>query len=669
MSSRDAATRIRGFAIAGSEIGIYVSAMSRVSAFGRHSTRLDSSGPSATTLRASSSLVTRSGWLLGALALSACSGGVGSESPWGGDGANSVGVDGTPAGQNPPGVNPGGLNPDGTPANVVPGTVEPGGTTPGGGTSVAPGGSTVTPGGVPSGTNSSTDNPGTTGEGTETSTNPADPDAYLVPARIRRLSNVEYANSVRLLLGTNEQYESSLPADVRQRNFTVNQAQTVSSDWNAAIETLAKQAAAKVVTDGALSRLSPCSDASDSCAAQFIDSFAGKAFRRPVTDAERGALLLVYQQGAAEAGFNRGAELVVATVLQAPSFLYLTELGDSVADVTTLTGDEIASLLSYVTTKSPPDAQLTEAGRAGALADPAVRAQHARRLLGSETGKVALSDFIVEWFTSDWVLNASKDNIPAFNQQRAGLYQESRDFVRAVIDNHQADFKTLLTADFTVVTPEVASFYGMGGSGQVSLAGSHRLGIATGAAFLGGHSSPTHSSPVKRGAAFMRQVLCTDPPDPSTVNLVVAAPPPDPTKSTRQLFAAHSQDPTCQACHQFIDPIGFAFEEFDEGGLVRQGPEDNNGYPVDASGSVTIGGQTFTWTNAVEFLQQVADSDVSRRCVARTATRFGFGWANAATELKFVEEWNAMESAQQTQIGEVLVKLIESDLFVQRKAL
>jgi mono/diheme cytochrome c family protein len=470
------------------------------------------------------------------------------------------------------------------------------------------------------------------------------------------------------LLGTSERYEDALPADVRQRNFTVNQAQTVSSDWNAAVETLAKQTAAKAVTDGALSQLSPCSDDNDSCAGQFIDSFASKAFRRPASEAERAGLLGVYQQGAVEGAFSRGAELVIATVLQAPSFLYLTELGDGAANVTTLTGDEIASMLAYVTTKSPPDAQLVEAGRSGALADAAVRAQHARRLLGTEAGKTALGDFIVEWFTSDWVLNASKDNIPAFNQQRAGLYAESRDLVRAVIDNHQADFTTLLTADFTVVTPEVASYYGMGGSGQVSLTGTPRLGIATGAAFLGGHSSPTHSSPVKRGAAFMRQVLCTDPPDPSTVNLVVAAPPPDPTKSTRQLFAAHSEDPTCQACHQLIDPIGFAFEEFDEGGLVRQGPEDNNGYPVDASGTVTIGAQTFTWSNAAEFLQQVADSDLARRCVARTATRFGFAWANSATELKFVEQWNAMESDQQTQIGEVLVKLVESDLFVQRKA-
>lgn len=602
-------------------------------------------------------MATRGGWLSGALAVVACSGGVdGAEPAW-----NDPASPG--AGQQPGAVTPGG-NPGGeTPG--VPGMNAPGGTTPGG-SPASPG--QATPGGsTPSGGPS---NPGPMGDGAPGGTTPPDPttpEGYLVPARIRRLSNLEYGNTVRLLLGTSERYEEALPADVRQRNFTVNQAQTVSSDWNAAVETLAKRIAREAVGGGALSRLSPCSEESEGCAAQFIDAFGTKAFRRPVNDAERSGLLAVYREGSVEGGFNRGAELVLATVLQAPSFLYLTELGNSASGITTLTGDEIASLLAYVATKSPPDAPLLEAGRAGTLVDPSVRAQHARRLLASEAGKTALEHHIVEWFTSDWVLNASKDNIPAFNQNRAGLFDESRSFVRAVIDEHDADFTTLLTADFSVMSAEVASYYGASGNGKVSLAGTPRLGITTGAAFLGGHSSPTHSSPVKRGAAFMRQVLCTDPPDPSTVNLVVAAPPPDPTKSTRQLFGAHSADPTCQACHQFIDPIGFAFEEFDEGGLVRKGPEDNNGYPVDASGSVVLGGQTFTWNTATEFLQQVAVSDVARRCVARTATRFAFGWTNAATELEFVEQWKEMDAGQQTRIGEVLVKLVESDLFVQRK--
>lgn len=608
---------------------------------------------------------TRGLWLLGSLFTAACSGQVsGSETPWG-DGENN------PSGPTE-GVEPGGGGDVGGGAGAGGGAGGAGGAagtgTPSGGTSPTdpgPGATTGPDDGVEQ---------GTAGGGAGGTTDPGDPTpvpaegAALVPTRIRRLSNLEYGNSVRELLGTTERYEESLPADVRQKNFTANQAQTVSSDWNAEVERLAKTSAAAVVASGGLGRFAPCSDASDQCAQQFIDSFAGKAFRRPVTDAERTGLLAVFQEGATEDGFSRGAELVITTVLQAPSFLYLTELGTGGSDVVDLTGDEIASLLAYATTQSPPDAALAEAGRSGALADPAQRTQHARRLLATEQGKKTLENVIVEWFTTDWVLKASKDNIPEFNQYRSQLLDESRSFVRNVIDNHQADFKTLLTADYTIASQEVATYYGLSGSGQVSLAGTPRLGIVTEAAFLGGHSSPTESSPVKRGAAFMRQVLCTDPPDPSTVNLVVAAPPPDPSKSTRQLFAAHSADATCQACHQFIDPIGFAFEEFDEGGRVRTGPEDNNGHPVEAAGTVTIGGSTFTWENAADFIGQVAESELAHRCVARTATRFGFGWTNSATELAFVEEWQTMDVTQRTQVGEVLVKLIESDLFVQRRA-
>lgn len=591
---------------------------------------------------------------MGALSVAACSGQVG-ESGAGWEAEPSGDTSGAPAGS---GVD----NPTGQ---------EPGASAPGGGGAVGGGGGASTAGGGaggdPTGAPGSTEAPGGSGE-VMVGEGSDDPSAYLVPARIRRLSNLEYANSVRALLGTTELYEQALPADVRQRNFTANQAQTVSSDWNAAVEELAKAAASAAVSDGKLASLSPCTEATDACAGQFIDSFGARAFRRAVTPVERDGLLSVYRQGAAEGSFAQGAELVISTVLQAPSFIYITELGTASAQVIDLTGDEIASLLAYVVTQSPPDAALAEAGRSGALADPIARGEHARRLLATEAGKKALENHIIEWFTSDWVLNAAKDQIPEFAQYRDQLYAESRAFVRAVIDEHQSDFVTLLTADFTVASADVATYYGLQGNGKVSLAGTPRLGIMTEASFLGGHSSPFHSSPVKRGAAFMRQVLCTDPPDPSTVNLVVAAPEPDPTKSTRELFSAHSADATCQACHALIDPIGFAFEEFDEGGRVRLGPEDNNGKPIDASGTVDVGGTTFTWSNAREFLQQVAASDLSRRCVARTATRFGFGWTNTATELAFVDEWSALDVAKQTQIGEVLTRLIESDLFVQRRA-
>lgn len=513
-----------------------------------------------------------------------------------------------------------------------------------------------------------------TSRGNDASTSEPSPlsnsEGAVVPARIRRLSNLEYGNSVRALLGTTEPYEQRLPADVRQHNFTVNQAQTVSSDWNAEVERLAKAAAKAVIEGGGLDGLSPCpGQTTDACAEDFIDVLATKAFRRPVTADEHTDLAAIYRQVADEAGFSRGLELVIAATLQAPSFIYVTELGAPGEMTTTLTGEEIATAIAFVTTQAPPDDALLQAGRQGELSDATTRAQHATRLLSTESGKRTLATMVVEWFTADWVLNAAKDNIPEFNDRRSQLLDESRNFIRTVIDSHAGDVRTLLTGDFTVVSPDVAGYYGLSGSGQVSLVGTPRVGIITQAAFLGGHSSPTQSSPVKRGAAFLRQVLCTDPPDPSTINLVVAAPQPDPSKSTRQLFAAHSADVTCQACHAVIDPIGFAFEGFDEGGRVRSGPEDNNGHPVETAGSVKVGGTEFVFEDAADLIRQVADSELGQACVARTATRFALAFGNTATELAFVQQWKQLDPPSRTQLGVVLTALISSDLFVQRKAM
>src|SRR5690606_503789 len=182
---------------------------------------------------------------------------------------------------------------------------------------------------------------------TPTTGSPGVSGSPLVPSRIRRLSNREYGNSVRALLGTTEAYEATLPTDVRQRNFSANQAQTVSSDWNAEIERVAKTAAAAIVQAGGIDRISPCpGQTTDACATDFIQSFASKAFRRQALTEELDGLSEIYQQGAMEGGFQRGVELVIAAVLQAPSFVYITEIGQDNGGQLTLTGEETAALLA-----------------------------------------------------------------------------------------------------------------------------------------------------------------------------------------------------------------------------------------------------------------------------------------------------------------------------------
>ena len=491
------------------------------------------------------------------------------------------------------------------------------------------------------------------------------PEAY-VPARIRRLSNSEYQSAIEDLLGVAVVVAGALPADLRQYNFTVNEAQVVSSDWSSGAERIAQQAAAARLEQG-LGGFVPCGDTSEACAAQFIDSFASRAFRRPVTDDERTGLLEVYRAGEAEAGFERGIELVIAAVLQAPSFIYLTELGDGGGSEITLTPHEIAAQLSFLTTGAPPDEALRQAVEGGQLLEPQVRADHVRRLLGTDRGRAAMERMVVQWFAVDAVLESAKDAIPQFNENKQAFLQESVNLIREVIAEHDADMRTLLTADFSMLPDALAGYYpDLGGSGRVSLTSSPRRGLLTQGAFLGGHSAPTESSPVRRGAAVLRHVLCIEAPDPASVNLVVAAPPPDPTKSTRERFAAHSADPTCQTCHQLIDPIGFAFEQFDEGGRFR---EMDNGVPTSAASSVKIGDVYWEFNDALEFIELAANSELAKQCVARNVSRYAFGWANDRTEQGFVgSAWAALPAERQTQLDDVIVSLVESDLFIKRRA-
>ena len=319
--------------------------------------------------------------LLGALFIAACSADDGSGPGWGsgsGDPANPAanetpsGAGGNMSGGIGGGDMSGSATDDGA-GGDEPGTSDTNG---GGGNTSGSGSDNPDDGsgsGGDQGSGSSDDQPGTgssdpdTPGGQDPGTGTSVPGASvsgspIVPARIRRLSNLEYGNSVRALLQTTDAYETTLPTDVRQRNFTANQAQTVSSDWNAEIERTARAAAAGVVQSGGIDRISPCpGQATDDCAAQFITSFATQAFRRAVADVERDGLLDIYQQGAAEGGFERGIELVIAAVLQAPSFIYISELGADAGGQLQLTGDEIATLLAYVTTQSSPDESLLEA--------------------------------------------------------------------------------------------------------------------------------------------------------------------------------------------------------------------------------------------------------------------------------------------------------------------
>jgi hypothetical protein len=503
--------------------------------------------------------------------------------------------------------------------------------------------------------------------------NAAQGESAFIDARIRRLTSAEFDRSVAALLGTKQELGAGFAFDVRQNGFSANAEQRVDSVLAGQIASAAEALAAEAVSSN-LAHFVPCSPEPDeqACAAQFIEAFGARAFRRPLEAAEKDALLAVYDVGREGGAFEDGVRLVVAAVLQSASFLYITELGAEVKDgIVTLTPSEVASTLAYFLTGGPPDEELVAAASSGDLASAQAREREARRLLQQPGARAQVRRFIEEWLGVIDIERTGKSPAvyPEFDALRPSMKAETDAFIDDVVWSGDGEVSTLLGADYTMADGALASFYGVTSGGadepaRVSLEGTGRRGILTHASFLATFGRAIESAPVKRGVVVLKRVLCEELGAPPMLKDPIMPPAPDPTRTTRERFEAHSADPGCHACHKMIDPIGFAFESFDGMGGRR---ETENGKPVDTK-SVLEGTEIDgPIEGAADLAQKIADSEAALRCFARNAFRFGSAQAGQETEEAFLAFWEEQPPEIRSNVVETLVAFVKSDLFVTRK--
>ena len=524
-------------------------------------------------------------------------------------------------------------------------------------------------------------------EGTS-GTTPRDATSVWLPARVRRLSNRELDNSVKDLLGTTSNLSAQFPPDTRQSGFTLNAAQRVDGTYAGQLNDAADAIAEEAVTER-LSTLVPCAGSGDprACAGTFIDGFATRAFRRPVVDEERAGLLAVYDTAAggtnAEGGtigtFADGIQAVIRAVLESGSFLYVTELGrGKVGELLELDPYETASQLSYLVAAAPPDSALLEAASQDALRTPAQRDAQARRLLASSPHAAQqLARFVKEWLRLDQLAEIDRTSTVAdpFATLSPLFDAETDAFVGEVAVHGDGTLGTLLTADFTMVNDELASFYGVPygaktGWARASLASTARRGLLSQSNFLSTYASnaPPGSSPVKRGKVVLNQLLCLSiefPTDPNVAMKAAVPPPVDPKATTRERFDQHATDPACSGCHKMLDGVGFAFENFDQIGKFRS---TENGKPVDASGELEGSDVDGPYADAAELVGRLASSEQVRRCFARNFFRFASAQTSDDTETEYLDGWAAMPADARTQMAELVVGYVRSDLFMKRRA-
>jgi hypothetical protein len=495
--------------------------------------------------------------------------------------------------------------------------------------------------------------------------------AHLLPARMRRLTNVEYEQTMSALLGAPVNVAERLPPEVRQEGYTSNAGQTVPSAWAARADALSREEVHRAVTER-LDGLAPCTKSGASepaCADRWITSTALHAWRRPPSTDEIAGLRAVFDGAAEGRRFADGAEAVLVLLLESPSLLYLTELGDGGSPGTTLTLGpyEIASLLSYTVQGGPPDDALLDAAARGTLLSPDAREAQARRLLARSETRMHFRRFVLEWLEVDGLASTVRDagTYPDYDRLKARMLEETSAFVDEAMVYGGGSLRALLDAGFASVDPSMARFYGLKTWGpRASLAGTRRAGVLQQASFLAAHAHEDGTSPVKRGDFVLRRLLCVRIPRPAEVGIETVFPPPEKTKTTRDRFAAHVADTACSSCHERIDPFGFTFEGFDAEGGVRT---TENGHAIRTAGQVEVGGQERSFADSLELSRWLAQSPEAAQCYLRQAYRYFTSQSEPAIEDELLDLARARPPALRHNLFEALIAYVRSDLFVRRE--
>ncbi len=452
------------------------------------------------------------------------------------------------------------------------------------------------------------------------------------PAPLRRITRFEYGRTVADLAGVEAATSLSLPLDEQTLGFDdIATAYSVSALHAARYLDVAERVAAALVVDrGRLTAFAGCDPtAGDApCVGAFISAFGRRAWRRPLIEDEKQALLRLYAD-TAEPGPTDGVSAVVAALLQSPKFLYRPEASSPTATVAEpLDGYALATRLSYLITGTGPDGALLAVAEAGQLETDAGLLGEADRLLVTDRARELFVHFASQWWEVESVANLEKDRSLYrrwTDTTPAALAEETRLFLSNVWAG-SATLASLLTAPVTFVNAELAGAYGLPipastGFEQVALDPLRAAGMLSQGSFLAVHAKADQTSPVLRGKFVLAKLLCA-PPSPPPPSIVVSPPTVDPRLSTRQRFAQHTVDPLCASCHTKMDPIGFAFEHYDATGRWR---DIDGGQTVDATGTLSGTDVDGALDGVPSLATRLARSTEVSTCAATQWFRYAFG--------------------------------------------
>ena len=547
----------------------------------------------------------------------------------------------------------------------------------GGNNDLANGGAGPNPGGGNSGLgNTAGTNPGGGASGASGAGSGAPVGAEVMAHPSWRLTNAEYKNTIRDLLGI--EVTVPLDPDGAAAGFSAGLAAgdaTVRSYHSAAIQAASNTAA--------ILKLVPCDAAAITatpadCAAKFVDAIGPKAFRRPLDADTRSALLALFSAVQAQFGFNAGMQGLVEEMLQSPYFLYHLELEEQAKGPgkVAVSGYSMASRLSYLIWASLPDAELFGKAASGELTTPEQITAQATRLLSSDKAKAGLRNFYEQWL-----------QVRAMPQNKGGQFAAGYD-AASILGSFDAQvdaalwaptnsLTTLLTGTQAYVNDKTAPLFGVTGiTGSayqaVTVNAMQRAGILMHPAIMATFGTETGSHPIKRGVFVWDQIVCQKLDDPPAN--IPTFPGVEPGSSVRKAFETFTSPVFCQGCHQRINPVGFLFENYDTVGKYRT--VDDNGQPVVAASTIvkaldTTGAEdtilNVPTPNAVQFAANLAaDSSVTTQCMVTQLYRYALRRIDNDADKQTLGALASSYSSGQQNMSKLISSLAQTQGFLNR---
>ena len=416
------------------------------------------------------------------------------------------------------------------------------------------------------------------------------------------------------------------------------------------------------------------------CARQILSRLGSDAYRRPLTAGELDRLMPLFDKGAAPSGgaggFEGGVRHALEAILASPYFIFRMEKEPEIAKPggTYRVADvDLASRLSFFLWGTSPDQELLALAGKGALSASAVLEKQTRRMLADPRADALGVRFAAQWLRLQDVdkVHPDPNNYPNFDDNLAAAMRRETELFFNSLVREDRSVLDLYRANYTYVNDRLARHYGfpsVSGSEfrRVEYPDDTRRGVLGQGSVLVQTSLANRTSPVLRGKWVMEVLMGTPPPPP----------PPDVPAleetaeakngrmfTTRERMEMHRANPTCNACHRFMDPIGLALDNFD---VTAKWRERENGMPLDTRGDYYDGTRV---TTPAELTRALLKRPVPLvRTFTENLMAYALGRRVEYFDQPAIRSIAKAAEANQYKMSSFILGVIKSDAFQMRRS-